>query len=437
MNHRITNLPKSRIELEVTLPFSEFEPHVKRAAASLGEERDIEGFRRGKAPYEAIKNKFGEAAIFERAAEHAVRKTYPALIETLEDNPPEDAKEFVPVGSPDITVIKLAPGNEFIYKAAVSLMPPIELPDYAAIARPLAADKKEVDVTEEEILKTLEWLRESRMEVIPVERPAQTNDAIEIDFQIRHNGVKWENGESKNHPLVIGKNKFIPGFEDKLIGMKSGDEKDFSLTLPSDWHDKQLAGKAIDIHAIMKTVKERRIPGLTDEFVKQLGAFESVDALKQNIRAGIRQEKEEKERQRVRVMIIEAIAKTITVELPDVLIEREVEKMFDELKNSLEQMSMQWEDYLTHIKKTEDSLRAEWRPEADKRVRIALVLRAIAKKENINPSIQEVEEKSNEYMRQFGSPKDAEKQIDPDRLREYAKGILKNEKVFELLENIE
>ncbi len=436
MNHTITQLPESQIEIEVTLPFPEFEPHVKRAAMRLSEERGVEGFRKGKAPYDTVKNKFGENVIYERAAEHAVRNTYPAVIEELEKNPPEEKKEFLPVGSPEITVTKLAPGNEFIYKAKLSLMPHLELPSYAAIAKRMSAEKKEVAITDEEIARTLEWIRESRMVITEVDRAAKMGDGVEIDFNIRHGGVKWEGGESKNHPLIIGKKTFIPGFEEHLVGMKAGEEKNVSLTLPHDWHDKALSGKMIDIHVIMKRVKDRALPELNDEFVKQLGAFDSVDALKKNIADGLLQEKKDKEQQRVRVLIIEAIAKEITAEIPEILVGRELDKMIDEMRGSIEQMGMKWEDYLLHIKKTIEALRAEWHGEAQKRVRIALALREIARKENINPAPEEIEKKSNEILSQYESQRDTDKHIDPDRLREYAQGIVKNEKVFEFLESI-
>ncbi|MDP3769847.1 MAG: trigger factor [bacterium] len=436
MTHQTTILPKSEIEIEVTLPFEEFELHVKRAATALSEERDIEGFRKGKAPYDAVKQKFGEATIYERAAEHAVRKTYPNIVEDLMATPPEGRKEFLPIGSPDVTIIKLAPGNELIYKVKLSLMPAVAVPDYIAIAKHHNADKKEVAVSDEEIMKTIEWIRESRLVPSPVDRPAQISDGVEIDFEIGADSKKWENGQSKNHPLVIGKSKFIPGFEDHLIGMRANEEKKFSLTLPQDWHDKALAGKTIDVSVTMKSVKERILPELNDEFAKQLGTSESVDELKKNVSTGLMQEKKEKEQQRHRVLIIEAIAKDIKAELPDVLVEREREKMFDELKQGIEQMGMKFEDYLLHIKKTEDDLKKEWQEEAEKRVRVGLALREIANREHVSVTAEEIEEKSNEYLRQFNTPDGAQKQIDPERLQEYTKGILKNEKVFEFLENV-
>jgi len=181
-------------------------------------------------------------------------------------------------------------------------------------------------------------------------------------------------------------------------------------------------------------VKERALPELTQDFIKQLGAFDSLAALKKNINDGIYQEKQEKEKQRVRTMIIEQIAKEIKTEIPDLLIEREIDSMREELKNSIEQMGMKWEDYLAHIKKNADDLRAEWRGNAETRVRVGLSLREIAAREKINVSPEEIQARMSEFLRQFKTAEQAEKNIDPERLNEYTKGILKNEKVFELLE---
>lgn len=434
MKSQTTILPRSEIEISVEIPFSEFEPHVKRAASLIAEEVDIEGFRRGKAPYDIVKKSVGESAIYERAADLAVRKTYTNLIETLLTVPPEGIKEFTPIGNPDITVTKLAPGNELTYKIKIALMPQVTLPDYREIASRTQKEKKEIQVSEEEIQKTLEWICESRLTLHDVERPLQLGDAVEIDFDIRHGGVKWEGGESKNHPLIIGKNKFLPGFEDHLIGMRKDESKKFSLAAPADWHDKNLADKMLDIEVQIKSIKERRIPEMNDDFVKQLGKFASVQELTDVIRDNIRQEKQEKEQQRVRALTIETIAAEMKADIPDVLVDREMAKMLDELKNGIENMGMKWEDYLLHLKKTTDDLMADMRQDGIKRVRIALTLHEIAKAESINPADEEVETRTAEILKKFQTPDEAKKEIDPERLREYAKGILKNEKVFEFLE---
>ncbi len=435
MRHTFTQLPKSEAEIAVIIPFEEFEPHVKRAAVVISEETDLEGFRRGKAPYDVVKARIGEARIYERAADIAIRKTYPDVLRKLlaaepllADNPP--------IGAPEITVTKLAPGNELQYKAKIAFLPLIKLPDYRPITARIAKEKQEVAVTEDEVDKSIAWIRESRMTRAPVERPAAHGDAVEIDFEIRHGGVKIEGGESKNHPLVIGKGRFLPGVEEQLVGMHIGEEREFSVTMPEDWHQKPFAGKALDIKAVMRRVEEAILPELNEDFIKTLGTFPSVEALRQSVRDGILQEKKEKEKQRVRILIIEAIAKGSHAEVPAVLIAAEIDKMFNELKSGVEEMGMQWEDYLVHVKKNVEELRKEWQEEAEKRVLIALILREIAKRERIEPEKEKIEERANQYLMQYNSADEAHKAIDPKDLYDYTKGILRNEQVFEFLEKI-
>ncbi len=349
MNFSLQNLPQSEIEILVTLPFSEFEPHVKRAALSISEEIEIEGFRKGKVPFEMVRNRFGEAVIYERAAELAVKKTYPTILEELVAKG-EVRTENPLIGRPEITVTKLAPGNELQYKVKVAVLPEVKLPDYKEIAGRVRREKKEISVSGEEILKTLDWIRESRA-----------------------------TGE----------------------------------------------GEA------------RKVPDLTDEFAKSLGSFSDVEALKKNVKDGLRLEKEEREKQRIRARILEEIAKNAAIEIPDALAEAEFAKMLGELKSGVEGMGMKWEDYLSHIKKTPEELRQDWIEDAANRARSALVLREIGKTENIRPSDEEVRQRADEFLRQYKTSEEAEKGLDPEKLKEYTMGVLRNEKVFAFLENIE
>lgn len=360
MEFSTQKLPKSELEIQVTIPFPEFEPHVKRAAILISEETEIEGFRKGKAPYDVVKNKFGENAIYERAAELAVRKTYPEVLGKLvtSNQPVPHRPEGpgaglpvtnLPIGRPEITVTKLAPGNELQYKAKVALLPEVKLADYKPIAARVKKEKKEVLVSDEEIEKTLNWVRESRA-----------------------------TGEGE----------------------------------------------------------ERKVPELTDDFAKTLGDFSTVDALKLSVRSGLQSEKEEREKERIRIKILEEIAKDSNIEVPDVLVEAELEKMFEELKSGVAGMGMRWEDYLAHVKKTPDELRSGWREDAIKRVRAGLTLREIAKHEKIEPSEAEIKERADHFLNQHKSAEDAEKNVDVESLREYTRGILRNEKVFEFLEKV-
>lgn len=434
MSSIVKKLPKSEVEIEITLPFQEFEPHVKRAAVLISEESEIEGFRRGRAPYDIVKNKFGEAEIYEKAAEVAVRKTYPKILEEQIIKFKEAGKKFIPIGKPEVSVTKLAPGNEFQYKAKIALIPEVALPDYKTISQRTARERKEISVSEEEVNKALEWFQESRSSLITVDRAAEKGNSVEVDFEIRQGGVKIQNGESKNHPLIIGKNQFIPGFEEELIGMSRDDEKSFTLAMPQDFQDKSIAGRVLDFRVKMNLVQERRLPELNEEFIRGISNFDSLEGLKANIRAGFTQEKGDKEKQRVRGRIIEEIAKETKIEIPDVLINIELDKMMSELKSGIEQMGLKWDDYLLHIKKTQEDLSKDWIEEAERRVSYALCLREIARAEKIEVSDNEVEEKANKILATYSNIEEAKKSVDPVELREYARGIVRNERVFELLE---
>ncbi len=435
MNFTLTRLPKSEAEITVTLPFAEFEPYLARAAALVSEEITIEGFRKGKAPYEIVKNRVGEHAIYERAGELAVRKTYPNVLRELAAGNQLPASTH-PIGRPQIEITKLAPGNELMYRAKTALLPAVTLPDVPEIARRIRAGREAQTVEEKEVQAALQWLQESRARLITVERPAQTGDRVEVDFEIRHEGVKIAEGDSRNHPLIIGQNKFIPGFEEALIGMKTGDRKEFTLPTPENWHEKSFAGKTLAISAQMRLVQERRMPELNDEFAKGIGNFPSRSALDASTREDLQTEKNEKETQRIRSLMIAQIAKDALIEVPDLLIEAEVDKMTEELRRGIADLGMKWEDYLVHIKKSPEELGREWRPEAERRVSVALTLREIAAGEHIEPSEEEVRERESHFLRQFKTAHQAENTIDPVELREYTKGVLRNEKVFEYLENI-
>ncbi len=433
MNHSVTLLPHSEAEITVIVPHAEFEPHVKRAAIVISEETVIEGFRKGKAPYDVVKDRVGEFALYERGAELAVRAAYPKLMEELVSG---ELSKTPPIGRPEIAITKLAPGSDLEFKVKTALFPKVTLPDYKAIARRLGKGKQAVSVSDEETEKTLEWIRESRSVLVTVNRAAAPGDAVTIDFDTRHGGVKIEGGESRNHLFILGKGRFLPGFEDAIEGMKAGEEKSFSLQAPKDWHDKGYAEKSLDFTVKMNLVQERSMPEMTDEFAKGLGNFDSVAALKKNVAEGIAQEKEQKEIQRIRALTLEAIADASAMEVPRILIDREIEKMTDELRASIGDMGMKWEEYLAHIKKTPEDLKTDWEKDAQKRVRIALVLHEIGGVEKIEPAAQEIETRANEILARYRSAENAKKDFDPEALRAYTKDVLTNEKVFEFLEQL-
>lgn len=424
MNYTIKKLPKSQIEISVTLTSEEFSVFQEEALQHIASLTELPGFRLGKAPLNLVKEKIGAEKIREQAIQGAIQKNYRDIL----------VKEKIDaIGHPNIAVKKADEGLE--YTIVTTLFPVLILPDYTSIAKKILTERKEAAVEEKEIEESLQWLRGSREKLITVSREARTGDRVEIDFTVKDNGAIIEGGSSKNHPLILGEGKFIPGFEDRILGMKEKEEKDFSLTMPADYPN-NLGGKSLDFHVIIRLIQERQLPELTDDFAKGLGNFSSLEELKKNIREGLMKEKEGKERERITMKIAEEIAKHTDAEIPDVLIERELEKMLNELQGSLRQMNMEFETYLEHIKKTAEDVKKEWRTDAEKRVRIALILRAIADKENIEPTEEEISAKANNSLDNFRAEGHDITKIDKQALAEYSKNILRNKKVFEFLEKI-
>lgn len=447
MKREFKSIPHSQAEISVIVDFFEFEPFLKKAASLISEEVEIEGFRKGKAPYEILVKKIGEMAIYEKAANLAVEKFYTEVMKQLM----EEKKDFTPISHPEIIITKLAPKNDLEYKIKISFLPVFELPDYKSIAKKVIAGRKEVVISEEEIKKSLNWIVNSRSTAIPVDRPIKSGDLVEVDFEVRKEGVLIEGGHSKNHPLVIGENRFVPGFEDALLGMRNDEEKSFDLKIPDDYREKSFAGLLLSFKVKVGSLKEKKVPELNDEFAGSLGKFSSLEELKKSVKEGMLSEKEAKESERLRLEIADKIASRSDIDLPQILIDAELDKMITELKQGIENMGMKWEEYLLQInphtktnagsdslgvgvKKTEDDLRKDWLDQAARRVKIALCLAKIAKIEKIEPGEEEVRKEADRFLMRYASTKETKKNIDERALFDYARNIARNEKVFEFLE---
>lgn len=420
------NLEKSQIEFVFTLEAVELEKFLDEAAKELSKEVKIDGFRSGTVPRKILEQQIGQGKILERAADLAVRKTYYGFIKE---------KEIEAIGLPEAQVLKMAPGNEFEFKVKVAVMPEVKLPDYRKIAQgEKKKTKDEIKVEEKEVDEAVKWLQKSRTKFAAVGRPVEKGDRVEVDFIAKKDGKIIDGGESKNHPLIIGENKFVPGFEDNLIGMKENETKLFNLKFPENYQVKDLSGQQIDFEVKMNLVQESQVPELTEEFIKTLGNFSTLGDLKKNIREGLVMEKEQKEKEIWRAKVLREIAQKSEIELAESLVKAELEKMTEEFKANVAQMGLDFKVYLENLKKTEDELKKDWAAKAEERVRAALVLREIAKKDVVQVPLEEAQEEVNKLLAHYPDTETVKRQIDIERLMEYTMERLKNEKVFEILE---
>jgi trigger factor len=423
-------LPKSQIELEINVFWKDWEKYLDVTAQEASREIKISGFRPGKAPRNLVEQKVGKGVILNGAARRAVEKSYVDKI----------AKEKLEViGSPKVELLEIKEGQDLKYKAVVSVMPEIEIKDkyrkgIKKINEEFSQKKNEID--EKDLKLELDKLAASRVKLITVRREAKKNDSVDIDFEVLVGGVSIENGKSKNHPMVIGRGVFIPGFEEQIIGMKEGEEKEFELAFPENYHQKNLAGKKATFKVKVNIVQERQIPETNDEFAKSLGKFENLESLKKNIREGLEEEMTHKRKEEKRSKQLEEIIGNSEVDLPEILIEEEIKRMTAEFEQQISMMGMNLDQYLSKIKKDRKELEENWKGEARKRVISALALKKIVKLEKLEVSAKEAEEEMNKTLQYCKNVKDMKKNIDLERLYNYSKGVLENEKVFEYLEKL-
>jgi len=395
MRVKINKLPKSQIELEIEVPADEFDNFIERATLNLGKDLEIRGFRKGKAPKNIIEEHIGPEKILIEAGDLAVNETYKKAI--LEN-------KIEAIFQPKIEIKKLAKGNDLVFSAKTAVLPEVKLPDYRKIASKIKKNK--VRVEEKEIENALKWLQKSRAKFTAKNQVAQKGDFVEIEYSSPQIGQ-----EAQKDAFVLGEGHFLPGFEEKIIGMKSGEEKE-NITLNKDGKDIILKVKVISVQNV-------ELSEVNDEFAKSLGKFDNLDALKKNIKQGLVLEKEQAEKQRTKQEILEKIGEKTKVEIPDVLIENEQKQILENLKKMVsERLKISFQDYLKKLGKTEKQVSDSFLLESQKKVRNYLILREIGKREKIEVSEEELAG------------------LDPERPKEYSREVIKTEKTFAVLENL-
>ncbi len=401
MQHSIKKLEESKLEIKVEIPASDFDQFYSKTLTEFGENLEMPGFRKGKVPKEIIEKMIDQKEILTRAAETAVKENYSKIVS-------ENSLEVL--GNPEVEILKMALKNPFEFKVSVSVIPEVELPDYKKIA--FEVKRKKVEVTEKEVEDALKWLQKSRAKFSLKGGLSQKGDWVEIEYS--------QDGSSlQKDAFTLGQGKLIPGFEDNLEGMKTGEEKEFEL-------DKK------KFKTKMVSVQKMELPEMTDEFVKNLGKFENVAALRQSVEVGMKKEKEISETERRRKEILEKIAQKTEMKIPDILIEEQKKRHLGNMKKQVsENLKMNFNQYLEKIKKTEKDMLDSFKELSQKQVKESLVLREIEKKENIEVSSEEIEKEVSNILKNYQKEK-----VDLEELKSYTKEVMKQEKTFQLLESL-
>ena len=429
MEVTVKKLPESKVEISVALSWEEWQGEMDHVAKHLGKEVKVAGFRPGKVPRDVLEKRFGKKALLLEATEHVIDHSYPKVLKE---------HKIDAIGRPEVKVGKVALGETFEYSVVTVVMPEVTLASWKGDVKKINVDfsKQEDVIPEAEINTELEKLADMHAKLVTVNREAKTGDNVLVDFSVLQDGVLIENGKSEKHPIFLGKGVFIPGFEEQLLGMKEGEEKTFELNFPTEYHVKHLAGKPATFQVKLGVVQEREIPILDDAFAKGLGNFESLEKLKENMRSGMLEEKKIKSKEIHRTRLLDSLVEKATIDYPEILVEEEQTRMVREFEAQIQSMGLNFPDYLTQMKKTEEEIKTEWKPQAKKRLAAHLILNMLADTEEIDVDTEEVEAEMNKTLQGYKNIKDIEKNIDMGRLYSATRGQLRNEKVFDFLEKL-
>ncbi|QTJ33163.1 trigger factor [Dolosigranulum pigrum] len=385
-------------QIEFTIERATIEEGLDRAFKKIRGRLNVPGFRKGKVPRKLFNKMYGEEALYEDALNDLLPRAYQKALAELED------EDFELVGEPSIDIKSMEKDADWEIIAEVPLKPEVTLGDYKNIE----VTKQDRTVTDEDVADELESRRQRAVELALKDDAAEEGDTVVIDFEGYKDGEKFDGGSAENHSLELGSGQFIPGFEDQLIGAKSGDEKDVEVTFPEEYGAEELAGQDVVFKVVIHEVKEKRVPELDDEFAKDVDdEVETLDELKDKIR---QQLEKSKDRAATEATDDEAIQKAVenaeVPEIPEAMIDEEVDRQFNLFINNLQQQGISKDQYMSMIGTSEQELRNQFRNEADFNVKTNLVLEAIAKAENIDVTTEDIDAEIKDLAEQYGMEED-------------------------------
>jgi trigger factor len=423
VNVSTSQQPGSRVQLDIEVPPDEVSRHFATAYRHVAERTKVPGFRPGKAPRHVIDRFVGRGSVIAEAIDHLVGESYDAALDQI---------TIVPIDQPEVDIDPNAvvEGQTVTFTATVAVRPEVTLGSYTDY--PFGLETPEV--TDEQVEGVITELRNEQATLRPVDgRGAQKGDVAAVKFAGTIDGEPFEGGSSDRLPLIIGDDRMIPGWEDNLVGMEMGATRGFDITFPDDYRVEELQGKQAHFEVELLDLRERLLPELDDEFAKSVGDVATVDELRTEIREALLRRAEAEARHAYADRIIDFAASNATVELPEVMIANEIEIMRDELGNRLAQQRIGMEQYLALSKQTPEELAAELREPASRRVKVLLTLSAIAEKEGIDASDEEIQAEIDDQLARYGNDPRLAESLSSRRGRSYLRMTIRNRKLVDTL----
>jgi len=414
-----TPAPNSTVVLEIELPPDRLDKQLTESVRHLSRRTRVPGFRPGKAPRPVLERALGPGVVLDDAVEHLTEAAYrEALIE----------QDIVPLANADVEIVQAEEGKPFIFKATVQVRPEVELGDYRNFNF-----GPEIEPTDDaRVDKVVDELLDQNATLAPVEdRAASDGDYAVIGFTGTRDGVAFDGGTTDRMPLILGQERLIPGFEANIVGLKVGDSTEFDVTFPDDYGEPALAGQTAHFAADLKELREKVKPELDDDFAQQMGDFADVATLREDIRTRLAANALDRARHAFADRIIEYTVGNATVELPEILVDQEVEVMHDEFRGTLARQGIEETAYLTAVEKTEADLHTEFRPGAEKRVKTLLVLSKVADDEGVDVPEIDIQAEISRGRERYESDPKLVAYFESDRGRSFIRSSLRRSRVVE------
>ena len=411
----------NKVTFNLTVDNDKFEAAINKAYNKNKGKFNVQGFRKGKAPRKLIEAQYGKEVFYNDAIDVILPEVYPQALDTL---------NIDPIDRPALDVQEISKDNGLVMLVEVEVKPEFELGNYKGIE----ISKVENTVTDEDVESRLQDMVNRNARLVSVEdRVIENGDTAVIDFEGFENGVAFEGGKGENHNLVIGSNSFIPGFEDQLVGKKAGEEVEVNVTFPEQYHAENLAGKPAVFKVKINDVKVKEVPALDDEFAKDTTEFETLAELRADVKVKAEEEAKNRADAEMRNALVEKIAENTEVEVPNAMVETQIDNMIMELNYQLQYQGLNLQQLLDMTGRNVEELRQERRADAERLVKSSLVLEAIAEKENVEANDADVdaelEKMATMYNMEVEKIKSSLREIDIEDI----KGQIKIRKTLDLL----
>lgn len=421
MSTTVEKISSNKVKLSFDIDAAKFDEAMGKAYIKVRGQVAIPGFRKGHAPRKMIENMYGEGVFYDEAFELIFDEVY---------GPAIDENKLEVVDRPQVDIQQIGTGKNLQFTCEVFVKPDVTLGEYKGVE----VKKEHTLVTEDDVNAEIEKERNKQAAEVSVDdRAVAEGDTVNLDYSGSVDGVKFAGGTAEGQTLKIGSHTFIPGFEEQMVGMNIGEEKDLNVTFPTEYHAPDLAGKEAVFHVKVNSITETQLPALDDDFAKDISEFDTLDAYKADVRAKLEAQAAERDNNAFTNAVIEKVMANATVEIPDAMVERQIDSMVRNFEARLAQQGLKLADFMKYTGQDEKSFRNQYRDQAEKSVRANLVLEAVENVEKFEAAEKEIDAEIEKFAKQIGQNVEDLKKNLTEGDREYFKADVIRDKAVKFL----